>query len=173
MVYQTKNACSKRPSILCLITIILYLGLIVLHIFYILLPIVQGYVSSNPIIYVLLALHFMLLCAIVYDYLWIAIHDPVDRVVCDPQLAEGIDKNRLDFCSFCDAKRLIGSHHCRKCGRCTEEFDHHCEYLNNCIGNKNYEKFLRLLAINCVFHINLIGQAIWVFIRAHADMKVR
>lgn len=83
----------------------------------------------------------MLLCAIVYDYLWIAIHDPVDRVVCDPQLAEGIDKNRLDFCSFCDAKRLIGSHHCWKCGRCTEEFDHHCEYLNNCIGNKNYENF--------------------------------
>lgn len=87
MVYQTKNACSKRPSILCLITIILYLGLIVLHIFYILLPIVQGYVSSNPIIYVLVALHFVLLCAVVYDYLWIAIHDPVDRVVYDPQLA--------------------------------------------------------------------------------------
>ena len=32
-----------------------------------------------------------------------------------------------------------------RCNRCTLEFDHHCKYLNNCIGKKNYKLFFRLI----------------------------
>lgn len=120
MVYQTKNACSHRPSILCVITITLYLGITVLHIFYILIPITKGKISQNPILYVLVALHFILLAVIVFDYLWIAVHDPVDRIVYDAQLSNRIQPQYLDHCSICNAKRLIGSHHCSKCERCTQ-----------------------------------------------------
>ncbi|MCB0370870.1 MAG: hypothetical protein KDD45_15965 [Bdellovibrionales bacterium] len=28
--------------------------------------------------------------------------------------------------------------HCKRCRRCVEFFDHHCKWLNNCIGAKNY-----------------------------------
>jgi len=28
--------------------------------------------------------------------------------------------------------------HCQTCGKCTEEFDHHCRYLNVCIGGRTY-----------------------------------
>jgi len=47
-----------------------------------------------------------------------------------------------------------------------EYFDHHCKYLNNCIGGKNYPQFIRLLAIATFFCVDIIGQGIWVFVHA-------
>ena len=35
--------------------------------------------------------------------------------------------------------------HCKKCCRCVEYFDHHCKWLNNCIGAKNYFEFYGLI----------------------------
>jgi hypothetical protein len=87
MVYQTKNACSNTPSVLFFITIILYLGLVALHITYIFTPIIKGNITSNPILYIIVGLYFILMIGIIYDYTWIAIHDPVDRIVFDPKLA--------------------------------------------------------------------------------------
>lgn len=59
-------------------------------------PIMSGKVSNNPILYLLLAFHFLLLIMILYDYLWILSHDPVDRVVQDQSLASGIDGDNLN-----------------------------------------------------------------------------
>jgi palmitoyltransferase len=40
---------------------------------------------------------------------------------------------------------MNGSKHCGQCNRCTSGFDHHCRYLNNCIGEQNYEYFFKLI----------------------------
>lgn len=93
--YHSRNACSNTPSPLCVGVIILYLGLIGLHIAYILTPIVKGVVTSNPILYILVALHFALIIAVIYDYVWIASHDPVDRLIRDPRLGDTFDTIRL------------------------------------------------------------------------------
>lgn len=34
------------------------------------------------------------------------------------------------------------SRHCRLCDKCVAVFDHHCKWLNNCVGKKNYKFFL-------------------------------
>jgi hypothetical protein len=49
------------------------------------------------------------------------------------------------------------SHHCFRCGKCAHDFDHHCKYLNVCIGRSNYIGFLRLLATYILYNFLLIG----------------
>lgn len=37
------------------------------------------------------------------------------------------------------------SKHCRACDKCVTGFDHHCVWLNCCIGERNYLQFIFLL----------------------------
>ena len=34
--------------------------------------------------------------------------------------------------------RTAKAKHCRICDKCVRDFDHHCIWLNNCIGKRNY-----------------------------------
>lgn len=40
------------------------------------------------------------------------------------------------------------SKHCQACKKCVIGFDHHCLWLNCCIGSPNYNQFLALLALS-------------------------
>jgi hypothetical protein len=51
------------------------------------------------------------------------------------------------FCIICCSNILENSKHCKKCNKCIENFDHHCNWLNNCIGKYNYTFFYTLLLI--------------------------
>lgn len=42
---------------------------------------------------------------------------------------------------------LKDSKHCRKCDRCIREFDHHCRFVNQCVGSRNYKSFFGLVVI--------------------------
>ena len=48
---------------------------------------------------------------------------------------------QINYCTICKSTVELQSKHCAKCDRCTENFDHHCEWLNNCIGSRNYRSF--------------------------------
>ena len=37
------------------------------------------------------------------------------------------------------------SKHCRACDKCVLHFDHHCKWLNNCIGSRNYKPFIAFI----------------------------
>ncbi|EYC40488.1 hypothetical protein Y032_0610g624 [Ancylostoma ceylanicum] len=54
------------------------------------------------------------------------------------------------FCNICQIHVKEKTKHCRRCNICVEVFDHHCIWLNNCIGKKNYRLFIVLL-VSIVF----------------------
>lgn len=59
------------------------------------------------------------------------------------------------YCALCRSRVGARSTHCRKCDRCTVGFDHHCDWLNVCIGSPNYHWFFALV---CCVEIDLLLQ---------------
>ncbi|XP_065185511.1 uncharacterized protein LOC135816071 [Sycon ciliatum] len=47
-----------------------------------------------------------------------------------------------DDCKVCLARRPLGAHHCRICDVCVLRRDHHCPWINNCVGLGNQWLFL-------------------------------
>lgn len=70
--------------------------------------------------------------------------DPADphlyMHVSDPQMTDE-QTSTLAFCKICDMHVFARTKHCRACRKCIRVFDHHCIWLNNCIGECNYRVF--------------------------------
>ena len=50
------------------------------------------------------------------------------------KLVEKFDPNML--CPTCEVICTSESRHCYICNKCVERFDHHCQWINNCVGIK-------------------------------------
>ncbi|KAM9624045.1 palmitoyltransferase ZDHHC3-like [Morphnus guianensis] len=48
-------------------------------------------------------------------------------------------------CDCCEAYRPPRAHHCRICHRCVRRMDHHCPWINNCVGELNQKYFIQFL----------------------------
>nr|KAF6384223.1 zinc finger DHHC-type palmitoyltransferase 19 [Pipistrellus kuhlii] len=58
---------------------------------------------------------------------------------------------RLQWCQRCCFHRPPRTHHCGFCNVCVEDFDHHCQWVNNCIGHRNFRRFLLLVLSFCLY----------------------
>ena len=58
--------------------------------------------------------------------------------------------NPTELCPDCRIIRTSRSRHCAICNVCVERFDHHCPWINNCVGVRNHGAFLVYLLSTAV-----------------------
>ena len=56
-----------------------------------------------------------------------------------------------EICPTCAIIILPRSRHCFICNRCVDRFDHHCSWLNICIGRRNHPYFLCFVLTQCLY----------------------
>ncbi|KAK9463690.1 DHHC palmitoyltransferase-domain-containing protein [Lipomyces oligophaga] len=56
----------------------------------------------------------------------------------------------IKFCTTCQIWRTARASHCKKCNRCIDRLDHHCIWLNCCIGRCNYRYFMTYISTAAV-----------------------
>ena len=84
-----------------------------------------------------------------------------------------VDTSSASFCTLCQEVKPPRAHHCSssslpdqrpdsrlgsKCKRCVTKMDHHCPWINNCVGWGNYKLFL----LACTY-CSLLGLVCFIF----------
>ena len=75
-------------------------------------------------------------------------------------LLDKLDPTML--CPECEVIRTPRSRHCSICNRCVERFDHHCPWINNCVGVKNHSWFMLFLFFT---ETALIGTIVYIALK--------
>lgn len=72
----------------------------------------------------------------------------------DEELEKMIPQEQSSFkqrrCGYCFLLQPMRARHCKMCKQCVRRFDHHCPWIDNCVGERNHKWFLLYLCVQFV-----------------------
>lgn len=72
-------------------------------------------------------------------------HDDIGKMLEDA--AHGVPLDVATYCRTCLVLKPLRSKHCAKCGVCIARLDHHCTWINRCVGYGNHRIFVVFLLL--------------------------
>lgn len=94
------------------------------------------------------------------------VHDPFAAPL--RTLRVGNTLVEVKYCITCRFYRPPRSSHCSICDNCIDRFDHHCPWLSNCVGRRNYGIFFYYLLVTTVYSGYLLAFCILQW-KAYSD----
>ena len=75
----------------------------------------------------------------------------LDQITIAKNVPSGL--TMIPVCEKCHLPKPERTHHCSRCGLCYFRFDHHCPWIGNCVGMKNFKGFFLMPVYGAVLLI--------------------
>ncbi|KAJ2400792.1 palmitoyltransferase for Vac8p [Coemansia sp. RSA 2559] len=75
------------------------------------------------------------------------------------------DNGEPRYCLKCNLPKPDRAHHCSVCGICVLKMDHHCPWVNNCVGFNNQKAFLLFIAYAALYCVDIALTTIVFYFR--------
>jgi len=154
--WSRTNGCVRPLQSYCILAWIFY-AFSIIGIYTILLPLIE----SDMFLPISIALIGIQTIATIHSQ----ITDPVDKKVRDAGVPRNTQFIKITgqpvilngFCQICQVHVDKTTRHCKPCNKCVRGFDHHCQFLSNCVGSANYTSFcISILGAWCTLLISSI-----------------
>jgi hypothetical protein len=80
-------------------------------------------------------------------------------------------REAFKYCYVCKIYHSPRTSHCPYCDNCIEVFDHHCSFVGNCVGRRNYKFFVLFLACLVLYGLSMIAGFIFATVAKNEDYK--
>ncbi|XP_029933072.1 palmitoyltransferase ZDHHC16B isoform X2 [Myripristis murdjan] len=146
-VYWIVDNVTRWFGVVFVCLVVLLTCSVLLIVYLCLLPIILSSYPVHWIVWHLCCGHWLLLMVVFHYYKAISTspgHPPKDRA----------DLPSVSICKKCIVPKPPRTHHCSICDTCILKMDHHCPWLNNCVGHFNHRYFFSFclyMMLGCIY----------------------